>query len=181
MAEKPLFEKCIERPHIDSQLVRFDTSTTEVVYTSDWNDVPGAHRVKCRTWSLDDGDGGVDGADIVIEAGGYTPIQLVNAATVVVDIPESGSADCVVMDLDGDIHLHHFDEENIHQMVWTERMIITWIARTEFRLTEFECPSFTENMFKTIPEDAPKYEGRTMTDFIAQVMQLRSQNQSHEN
>lgn len=178
MAEKPLFGRFIERPDIDSQLVKFDTSTTEVVYTSKWAEVLGAQGIKCRTWKLDNSDGGVDGADILIEAGGFTPIQLVNAANVVVDIPESGKADCVVMDLDGDIHVHHFDVEHAHQMVWTAGMIVTWIAQTEVRLTEFECPSFTEDMFKTIPDDASEYEGRSMTEFIAQVMQLRSQSKN---
>lgn len=66
MQEVLKFEKFITRPKLYLRSLRFDNDKFEtgVIYTSGWTIVPDAKGVICRTWTLEGGDGGVDGADI---------------------------------------------------------------------------------------------------------------------
>lgn len=173
MSQEIKFGKIIARDNPDTTDISFDGFRDTIIYTSEWEEVAGTKGVRCRTWKLERGDGGVDGADIFIEAGGYTPIQYVNSADMVVDTPESGECYCVVLDLDGQVQVHHFNDSKKGQMVWNQGMIITWIAVTEVRFTEFEKPSFHDEMFANIPEETAEYQGRSLTEYNQKVDELR--------
>jgi hypothetical protein len=145
----------------------------EVEYTSDWEKVEGGKDVECRTLKIKRSDINVDGADIIIKAGGYTPIQMVNAVEVVVDAPEKGKAYCCVMDKEGNININYFDGETKQQMVWAEGMTICWIAVTDFRFTEFESPSFNKDMFTNLPEDNSHDPSLSFSEYLMRVNELR--------
>ncbi len=170
MGENPKYPKIIDRT--DTEL-RIDGLTGEVEYTSNWDNVEGGKGVNCRTWRIKNGKADVDGADIIIEAGGYTPIQKVKSAEVVVDAPESGECWCVVMDTDGEIYVNYFDDKEKFQMVWSEGMIVCWIAKTEVKLTEFESPSFNDNMFENLDEETLENGNDKMFRYLKMVKDLR--------
>lgn len=174
MSENPIHPKTIERLNAPEETILFDRQDYDVTFTSDWVKVEGAKGVACRTWKIEGVETNVDGADIIIEAGGYTPIQLVQAAEIVVDAPEAGEAWCVVMDTDGQIYINYFDGSEKQQMEWGKGMIITWIAKTEVKLTEFESPSFNDDMFATVPEDKDEFQGRPMIEYLKIVKELRN-------
>lgn len=173
MGENPKYPKVISRGSPDDSSLMIGETGSEVEYTSGWEGVEGGRGVKCRTWKIKNLEADVDGADIVIEAGGFTPVQLVKVAEVVVDAPEEGKAYCCVMDTDGTIYVNYFDGEEKSQMVWSKGMVIFWIAETEVRLTEFESPSFNPEMFATVPEDATEYQGIPMTEYLEVVRDLK--------
>ncbi len=168
-----LFQTKITRENSDGNTVLFDGQPVKIKFTDTWQIVDGGKGVWVRTWILEGSEDDVDGADIRIDAGGYTPIQLVHAAEVVVDVPETGESYCVVMDLDGTITTHHFNENEKKQMVWTKDMVITWIAKTEVTLTEFEKPSFHDGMFLTIPDREYEVRGFLIDEYLATVMRVR--------
>lgn len=151
--------------------------TGEIRYlTGGWESVEGAKGVLCRTWEIVGTEDNVDGADIIIEAGGWTPLQLVQAAEIVVDAPEIGEGWVVAMDKEGDeVFVNFFDESEPFQMNWTEGMIICWIAKSKVRLTEFESPAFNEEMFVTVPEDQNIFRGRDITKLLDTVKRLRGE------
>lgn len=173
MSENPKYPKVIGRDNLDDSSLVIGETRSEVEYTSGWEKVEGGRGVKCRTWRIKDLEADVDGADIVMEAGGFTPVQLVQVAEVVVDAPEKGRAYCCVMDTDGTIYVNYFDDEEKSQMVWSKGMIIFWIAETEVRLTEFESPSFSPEMFATVPEEVAEFQGLPMTEYLRVVKDLK--------
>lgn len=172
MGENPIYPKIIDRPDSDNTDLSLGEMKGKVKYTSDWENVDGGKGVSCRTWVIENVDSDVDGADILILEGGYTPIQLVKAANVVVDAPEEGKAFSVVMDRDSTIYVNYFDGKE-NQMVWSEGMIITWIAETDVRLTEFESPSFSDDMFENIAEETPRVNDLPMDKYLQTVRELR--------
>lgn len=174
MPENPISPKLIEREDKDTRVVSFDGSKGKVEYhTGKWDPVAGGRGVTCRTWRLEGGDDGADGADIIIE-NGWTPIQRVKAANVVVDAPEEGEGSCCVMDLEGKIHVTPFDSKNKGQMVWSEGMIITWVSKTRLRFTEFEAPSYSDGMFENIPDDSVEFQSLPMAKYLRKVTELRA-------
>lgn len=170
MGENPKYPKIIVRT--DTKL-RIDGLTGEVEYTSNWDNVEGGKGVKCRTWRIKNGEANVDGADIIIEAGGYTPIQKVKSAEVVVDAPETGECWCVIMDTDGEIYVNYFDDTEKGQMVYSEGMIVCWIGKTEVKLTEFESPSFNDGMFENLDEEILENGDDKMPEYLRTVRVLR--------
>lgn len=172
MGENPKFPKIITRP--GGEAISIGGMDSKVEYTSDWEKVDGAVGVSCRTWKIKNVDTNVDGADIIIEAGGHTPIQFIQAAEVVVDAPEEGEAFCCVMDTDGQIYVNHFDGTEKSQMVWSRGMIVCWVAQSKVRLTEFESPSFNEKMFINIPDDTIRFRGRPMSEYLKIVKNLKN-------
>lgn len=174
MGENPKYPKIIERPDPDNTELLLGEMKGKIKYTSDWESVEGGKGVSCRTWVIEGVDSDVDGADIEILEGGYTPIQLVKAANVVVDAPEEGKAFSVVMDTDSKIYVNHFDGQEKNQMVWSEGMVITWIAETDVRLSEFESPSFSDGMFENITEDTSRVNNLPMDKYLQTVKELRS-------
>jgi hypothetical protein len=173
MGENPKFPKVINRDRQGTALEVFGVKGN-VKYTGEWQLVEGGKGVDCRTWEVEGINAKVDGADIRIKAGGYTPIQRVNSVDVVIDTPESGKALCVVMDTDGQIYINHFDDEVKGQMEYTEGMYICWIAETEVELTEFESPSFSEEMFTNIDENTIEPGDIALQKYVALVQSLRS-------
>lgn len=165
------FPKIIKREN--QKNLELGSMRGKVVYTSDWEDVVAGRGVKCRTWEIAGAGVDMDGADITIEAGGYTPIQYVSSAEVVVDSPESGEAYCLVMDPRGQIYINVFDEQKGGQMVFTQGMIITWIAKTDVTLTEFESPKFSDQMFINIPEDTLGFNGTPLSQYMEIVKEFR--------
>lgn len=149
----------------------------EVKYhTGEWETVEGANGVLCRTWMIAGTEDDVDGADIIIKAGGWTPIQLVQAAEIVVDAPETGEGWVVAMDAQGDeVYVNYFDGSEPFQMNWSEGMIICWIAKNEVSLTEFESPAFSEAMFVTVPENVDEFRGRDISKLLETVRFLRGE------
>lgn len=173
MGESPKHPKIIHRTSEASSTLIIGGMEGKVKYTSNWEKVDGGKGVSCRTWKIEDVDADFDGADIKILKGGHTPVQLVKAANVVVDAPETGKAFCAVMDTDSKIYVNYFDGKNKEQMVWSEGMVISWIAETDVRLTEFESPSFSDEMFENISEDNHEVNGLPLEEYLQTVELLR--------
>lgn len=177
MSENPIFRRNIHRPSLDSdQLTVYGVNGT-IQLTSGWEIVAEGKGVKYQSWKINglSPSTEVDGADIIIEAGGYTPIQLVKTAEIVIDAPENSRCFSVVMDTDGQIYVNGPDELKDRQIVYSQGMIITLIAETETRVTEFESPAFNPDMFETVPEDNDQFQGRSMTKYLRIVRQIRQQ------
>ena len=179
MGENPIYPKLIKRPNTSDTQLNIGEMRGEVEYTSDWEVVEGGFGVSCRTWIIKGVIADVDGADIKIKPDiknkkpGYTPIQLVQSANVVVDAPESGKAYCVIRDTDGIVYVNYFDQEPKEQMVLSKGMVICWIAETEVRLTEFESPMFNSEMFMNIPDDLDVVNNLPLTEYREIVNDLR--------
>jgi len=172
MSDNPIFGKLLTRSENSDLMV--GEMKGQVEFTSGWEPVEGGKGVTCRTWVIKNVDADVDGADIKIEKGGYTPIQLVNAAQVVVDAPEIGKGYCCVMTKDGKIHTNFFDGSEKKQMVWEKSMVISWIAKEDMALTEFESPTFHDEMFINIPDEQNEIEGRSLAEYRKEVNRLRN-------
>ena len=173
MTDNPMFNKIIARG--DNGDLDIGGMKGKVEYTSDWQPVDGGKGVTCRTWRIKDADADVDGADIKIDKGGYTPIQLVNAANVVVDAPEFGKGYCV-MTKDEKIHTSYFDGSTKKQMVWEKGMVIAWVAAESMGLTEFESPAFSDAMFSNIPDEQKtikEYPRLPLEKFRTEVNRLK--------
>lgn len=153
----PIFPKIINRGN-DGDL-SIGGMKGKVEYTSQWDPVEGGKGATCRTWKIQGVDADVDGADIKIEKSGNTPIQLVNAANVVVDAPEFGKGWCCIMAPDGKMHTNYFDDSSKKQMVWDKGMLIVWVAKEPMGVTEFESPAFNEGMFINISDDQGSVSG----------------------
>ena len=176
MNENLIFPKIVTRGNPDKTEVSIGGLTGQVEYTSGWGNVEGGKGVTCRTWKVAGSDDSnlADGADIKIEAGGYTPVQLVKSARVVVDAPESGDVYCIVMAPGNtEAKVIPFDSSNKSQMVWEQGTIICWIAKKETRLTEFESPSFNAEMFTNIPDGQIEFEERDLSKLCEKVYGLR--------
>ena len=175
MTENPSYPKIITRPSLETTDIIIGKLQGHVKYTSDWAPVEEGRGVSVRTWTLE-GDTIdsplVDGADIIIEAGGYTSIQLVNSANVVVDALETDTFFSVVLDAEGQIYVNGPDRSN-QQLIYTKGMIIALIATDPSRFTEFEQPAFHNDMFTTVPENSNVFQNRDMTEYLKIVRTLR--------
>lgn len=167
------FPKLVRRDR-EGGTVAIGPMVGKVEFSGEWSEVNGSKGVSCRTWTVKGVDMNlVDGADINIERGGHTPIQEVNVAELVVDIPERGRGYVCVMDTDGQVYVNYFDGSEEFQMVWTKEMLICWVAETRMELTEFESPAFTDEMFTTVSDDVTQWKGRDIANYRNIVFKLR--------
>ena len=174
MIDNPIFNKIVSRN--DNGGLEIGGMKGKIEFTSEWQPGDGGKGVTCRTWRIKGVDADVDGADIKIDKGGYTPIQLVNAANVVVDAPEFGKGYCCVMTPDEKIHTSYFDGSTKKQMVWGKGMVIAWVAAESMGLTEFENPAFSDAMFINIPDEqetVKEYPHLPLEKFRTEVNRLK--------
>jgi hypothetical protein len=59
-------------------------------------------------------------------------------------------------------------------MVWEKGMIISWIAKQDMALTEFETPAFHKEMFINIPDSQNEVQGRSLVEYRKEVNRLRN-------
>jgi len=177
------FPKLVSRVGENKIKVEGVSGEAEIRIVDDWTAVPGGVGVTCRTWVVEGLDYKADGADILMtpdsETGkSWTPVQMVNSAEVVVDIPEDKAVCCVVRDKEGKVYTVDFSEKNdeeMTQMVWEKGNFICWISKGEnpVRITEMESPPFEEGMFLNVPEGAEEFEGVDLKEYWAEVRRQR--------
>jgi hypothetical protein len=53
-------------------------------------------------------------------------------------------------------------------------MVISWIAKQNMALTEFESPAFHQDMFINIPDDQNEIQKRSLVEYRKEVNRLKN-------